>query len=296
MVLQYFRGNNFGDELNPLIFHKLLPDFFDEEAEGEFLGIGSILGLLTKTKAKRKIIFSSGYGQYGKVPALDDSFDIICVRGPLTAKALKLDPKLAVADGALLLKYFDFPEAEKKYKYSYMPHYESEMRFNWKELCDRVGVHYISPQLNIHTVMQEILETEVLLTEAMHGAIVADTLRVPWVPVKAYSYIREFKWKDWAMTVDVPYKPNRISSMYDDKQERLRFLKDKSRSLLPNAAYPIIAGGYVSFHQSFVLDKLEKEFSLLKSAPHYLSKESVLESKSSQLMERLEFTRKKYKP
>jgi len=35
------------------------------------------------------------------------------VRGPLTANILKIDPALAITDGAALLRYFDFPRQVK---------------------------------------------------------------------------------------------------------------------------------------------------------------------------------------
>jgi succinoglycan biosynthesis protein ExoV len=45
MLLYRWQGKarNFGDELNLLIWPRLLPDFFDADPAEMFLGIGSIL-------------------------------------------------------------------------------------------------------------------------------------------------------------------------------------------------------------------------------------------------------------
>ena len=48
------------------------------------------------------------------------------------------------------------------------------------------------------------------LTEAMHGAIVADTFRVPFVPLVSSREISSFKWMDWALRMDIPYRPIRL--------------------------------------------------------------------------------------
>src|SRR6188474_2316826 len=121
MRLNYFRDHNFGDTLNPIIFNKLLPNFFDDDPSVDFFGIGSIIGFDWVKRAKRKVIFSSGFA-YGNLPVPDESYDFICVRGPNTAEILNLDKKLIITDGAALLRELKFPSRPKKYKFSFMPH------------------------------------------------------------------------------------------------------------------------------------------------------------------------------
>lgn len=59
MKLCYWGGNNFGDKLNPYIFEKLLPNFFDGDDKLAFVGIGSILNFDEVKKNEKKIIFST---------------------------------------------------------------------------------------------------------------------------------------------------------------------------------------------------------------------------------------------
>jgi succinoglycan biosynthesis protein ExoV len=41
----------------------------------------------------------------------------------------------------------------------------------------------------------------------MHGAIIADYFRTPWIPVKISRKILDFKWHDWCESIDVQYEP-----------------------------------------------------------------------------------------
>jgi succinoglycan biosynthesis protein ExoV len=169
MKLFYIK-DNFGDALNPIIFNHFLPNFFDNNSEELVLGIGSILGFPME-EARRKIVFSSGFGAgqpsvYGSVPSIDQSFEVVCVRGPLTAKILGLPTETAVTDGAALLRFFDFPTLNKRYQVSFMPHISSEAIYDWETICKKVGFHYISPrQLPMEVIMQ-IRQSELLIAEA----------------------------------------------------------------------------------------------------------------------------------
>jgi succinoglycan biosynthesis protein ExoV len=126
MKLYYHKGKNFGDQLNPMIFDFFLPNTFNENDPDLFVGVGSLIGLVSRFPQK-KLIFSSGLadgdaGTYGPVPQDLSSYEFICVRGPLTAKRLNLDPTLAITDGAILLAAMDLPLVRSQEVISFMPH------------------------------------------------------------------------------------------------------------------------------------------------------------------------------
>ena len=213
MKLYYFSFpngvENFGDNLNPWLWEKLLPDAFDEDKKSLFVGIGTLLNNYLP-KANQTAVFSSGVG-YGKgLPTIDESWKIYCVRGPLSAKRLGISPKLAITDGAALIRRVYKPSGDKHTKVAYMPHIDLAILGDgvWKDICEEAGVAYIDPRWSTENVLSAICRTELLLTEAMHGAIIGDALRVPWVPVLTSSKIFPWKWKDWCSTVGIKYKPH----------------------------------------------------------------------------------------
>ncbi len=210
--MYYFRGSppNFGDELNQWLWPRLLPGFFDEKADRIFLGIGSILFDFHPPESK-KIVFGAGYGGYTPVPAVDANWDIYFVRGPLTARAMGVDESLGVGDAAILLRSCIGTRPPKRYRASFMPHWESACDGGWKEACAGAGLHFIDPRSPVDAVLEAILASEVVVAEAMHGAIVADALRVPWVPARPIQEQHRRKWLDWAGALQMELRPMPLS-------------------------------------------------------------------------------------
>lgn len=203
MKLYYFkdREGNFGDDLNPWLWQQLFGDVFDDADDELFVGVGTLLNHRIP-QAPAITVFGSGHG-YGELPNINNNWTFYAVRGPLTAKSLGLPAELAITDPASLSPQFHQAAVAKQHNISFMPHCESARLGDWEKVCQLAGVHYIDPRKPFLQVFDAIRQSEVLLTEAMHGAILADSFRVPWVPVKAYPHISEYKWQDWLMSVKV---------------------------------------------------------------------------------------------
>lgn len=295
MKLTYFQeAPNFGDALNPFIFNKYFPDFFDENDKEILLGIGSILHLNFPEETK-KIVFSTGYAFYGDLPKIEKNYHFYCVRGPLTAQALGLDQKLAITDGAALLRDFDFPEVEKKFEYSFIPHHASLFFNDWKMICHEAGYHYIDPLSDHEKILTQIRESKTVIAEAMHGAIAADTLRVPWIPVKLYPTINEFKWSDWTGSLSLQYEPHILPSIYSNKmisQKVAAKLRTRENVFYTKGISEI----YKTYQKHFLNKDVMKRFSDLKLKKPFLSKEELLDSKVEQLLEKIEDIKTKHLP
>ena len=302
MKLCYYLGNNFGDSLNPLLLSKLLPDFFDDKDDIVFLGIGSILGLEKgSSNTKKIIVFSTGYGAgrpdiYGEEPKLTSKYDIRCVRGPLTAKYFNLDNKRAVCDGAILLPDVlpNFTPGKKKYKYSFIPHHVSENMFDrWGSLFNDSSIHFISPASNVEEVISQIVASECVITEAMHGAILADCYRVPWIPVKMFSHINSFKWMDWLASFNMDYNPVEITSLFN--HPHIRDLISSKTKISRDSGLGYLLGSTYGSYQRFHLEgKVKKEFQQVKNSKWYLTPEKALNEKKEQLYNILTEIKKDY--
>lgn len=220
MKLTYYHGAtpNFGDELNATIWDRLLPaGFLDGRDEELFLGIGSILWD-DHPKAAMKHVIGSGYGGYTAVPDVHDgTWNVVWVRGPLTAKRLGIDPARAITDSAVLLRATDLPPPEDRTGIAFMPHFESVGRGNWAKACELAGVTFLDPRDDPQRLIARIRGADMLITEAMHGAIVADTLRTPFIPILPSHPSHRAKWFDWAlsMELDLVHERMRPSSMLE---------------------------------------------------------------------------------
>ncbi len=210
--MYYYNGSppNFGDELNGWLWPRLLPDFFDEQSDQIFLGVGSILFDFFPATS-RKIVFGAGYGGYTAVPRIDKNWEIHFVRGPLTARKVGVSEALGIGDAAILVRSCVQSRPTKRFKASFMPHWESISDGNWPAVCAEANVHLISPSASVETVLQDILSSQMVVAEAMHGAIVADALRVPWVAVRPIQVQHRLKWQDWAESLHMDLRPMPLS-------------------------------------------------------------------------------------
>lgn len=224
MILHYWRPashdetvvSNFGDELNTVLWPRLLgPSFFDNDDRVLFLGIGSLLGWPKDPPGVRRhrVVFGTGaaFAHAAQREPRDDTWRIYCVRGPLTAQVYGLDTSLAVADPAILLAKFH-QRVEPEVRFGYMPHLHEATMFApvLARACEDMGVRYIDPRSDVDAVITAVGSVAVLVAEAMHGAIAADALRVPWIPVFTTLRPYRFKWTDWCRSMRLEFDPHRL--------------------------------------------------------------------------------------
>lgn len=214
MKLTYFEGDppNFGDELNSWIWNALLPpDFLDDDDSTLFLGIGSIIQDIYPAHALKVVVGSGFAGAYSTLPDVHDgTWDFRFVRGRETCRILGLDPSLALTDSAVLLRAVDLPDPRPGIGTAFIPHYESVERGNWARACEMAGVHFIDPTRPSREIIAEIRGADLVICEAMHGAIVSDALRTPWIGVQTMHHVHRAKWFDWAGSLDIDYRPQKL--------------------------------------------------------------------------------------
>lgn len=209
MRLVYYRSDppNVGDALNAWMWPELLPGHWSENPnDTAFLGIGSILAPGYTDQVKRGLVFGSGARGLRHRPHLHcDKWDIRFVRGPLTSKLLGGVPY--ITDPAVLAPLVSSSAKPTphnrvvKGRIGFVPYYKTPPALV-RSACHETGLHLISPSLEPSAFIAQLRSCEAVVAEAMHGAILADSFRVPWRGIRLCAPWFEgptarFKWFDW---------------------------------------------------------------------------------------------------
>lgn len=211
---------NFGDDINPRLLEAVFHPSIVSSADICIVGIGTILNdreLQRVDHFARKIVFSSGVG-YGRLnrERFDASWDIACVRGRLSASALGLPESVAVCDGAVLLAdIIEQPMTARREQVTFIPHINSHRSVGelLREMCAIESVGYLPPDIDADVFFRTVGESRLVIAEAMHGAIVADALRTPWIPASFMEH-DAFKWMDWCSSVGLDYQCSRLAPAF----------------------------------------------------------------------------------
>lgn len=256
MKLIYYASEkgNVGDELNFWLWEKFFgKEIIDDYQDVAFLGIGSILlenswFLEEASKYKHKIIFGTGVRSINEKLLFDESWNISFLRGPFSSLKINNNIDNYISDAAYALplvedysKYLDLP---KKYKVSVIPYFKSLDKAYWENICKEFGWNLITTETkDVDWFLKEVASSEFVISEAMHGAILADILRVPWKRLKFHSHVyegmnvSEFKWEDWLYSVGIRFdnaidigirkkkKVNFITQFYYKKRNTKRMIK-----------------------------------------------------------------------
>lgn len=201
----YSVTENFGDKMNSWLWPELFGNIIDDDMKVRLVGVGSLIKSdLIKVPGK-KIIFGTGSG-YGSFPkkSFSDEWDIRFVRGPLTAKGLGLSPSKAVVDGAWLIDQIENLKWKggDKAGIVFVPHWQSDLYSNWRYACELAGIEYLSPLSESKHVLRRLASAELVMTESLHGAIIADYYRTPWIAVELRPTTLHFKWHDWCASIE----------------------------------------------------------------------------------------------
>lgn len=219
---KYSKGN-FGDDLNGYLWPRIFGP--DTASDSYLLGIGTMLQndvsfIKDLSPDRKKIVFGAGARPSYNPLILDKNWEVSFLRGPLSAYYLN-KPNQYIADAAYAIRHIDdfslYQNVEKKYEVSFMPYFMSNHHFDWKAICEDLNIHYISPWTNdeegVVKTIRDIASSKCIIAEAMHGAILADILRVPWhrlvlaAPHYEGSMVSEFKWLDWQSSIGVTDVP-----------------------------------------------------------------------------------------
>ncbi len=296
--LYYYRDEfgNFGDDLNPWLWSRLLPDLLDDAAVPALVGIGTVVN--EQLPAGPKVIAGAGVG-YGTVPQLTDEFAVHFVRGPGTARALGLPLSYAITDPAHLITQFICPKARGAGTV-FIPHHVSAMLADWRRVAEAAHISYVDPASGPMCVVHAIRAARLVVTSAMHGAIIADAFRVPWIRVREYAHLNDFKWQDWGDSLDVDVAAQVLPELHDDSEHSLprtmvRVSRAWQRAGRPRRTSPVSVPAIESSPKQF--DRAVAMLSALNDpSAGTLSADGMLADRVEQLMDAVQQLKRRLCP
>ncbi|CTQ49794.1 polysaccharide pyruvyl transferase family protein [Jannaschia donghaensis] len=205
----YSVTTNFGDHMNAWMWRDLCPALVQGNSP-RLVGVGSLLSHNLDDVPGDKVVFGTGTGYSGlPTPEQAARWKIYCVRGPLTARHLGLDPAVAITDGAWLVdrlpEYANLTRARRGTVF--VPHWTSSQYGNWAAQCAQMDVDFVDPFWDGKRVLSAIANADLAIVESLHGAIMADYYRTPWIAVSSPARVLKFKWLDWCGSLDLSYRP-----------------------------------------------------------------------------------------
>jgi len=155
----------------------------------------------------------------------------------------------------------------------------------------------LKPEL-VEEILREIQQSELLIAEAMHGAIVADALRVPWVPARVYGNFMEFKWRDWTQSIQMPLEVAEIPPLFGG-----RLMSGKGTVHALKKVLALSGLGKEKWKRLPARPSTQREINhslrsleaLGKSRTRWLSKDSVMLQAEARLFEKLSQLRNDWK-
>lgn len=228
-------SGNFGDDMNEWFWDELLSGWRQSQPDVTLFGIGTILGRNILNAHDRVLVCGSGAG-YGAANRIDrDKVEISWVRGPRTAALIGVESSLAITDPACMAatmpQFSGLPRGAGGA--IFIPHRSTaRLDLDWTRVGRHARLRVVLPTGEAHAVISEIAKASLVVTESLHGAIFADAFRVPWVPIRISNQFNDFKWQDWAESVEVPMTvedalvlPRRLWFLLRDAKARLRSAK-----------------------------------------------------------------------
>jgi len=202
------KKKNVGDYLSCVVYNWMLSQKgYDPEQQMNktyhLLGIGSVIGL----SSFDAIIWGSGLHTIGSINAVSHrkrivKYDIRAVRGPITKDVMYENgydvDKCVCGDPAILMPLIYNPNTEKKcYNYSVIHHLSS----NENEMSS--NGHIINIQTHDYKkVIDEIVESEKIISSSLHGIILAEAYGVPAVFYNERMNNELLKYYDWYFSTE----------------------------------------------------------------------------------------------
>lgn len=224
---------NFGDDINPGLF-SLIADrpmrLRTNRDRPHFLGMGSILEKATA----HSTVLGSGFLRT-PVDKVSTAARVVAVRGRLSREALGAGDEILLGDPMVLLDQVFRPAPTKRHALGVVPHVSEVAAIR---RIAPAGLRVIDPSDSPWKVIEAIASCERIMSQSLHGLIVADALGVPnlWLAPSGSMAGGEFKFHDYFSTLDAAKTPHVVTASLlggapQDLFQTGRYIFDKAHYL-----------------------------------------------------------------
>lgn len=198
---------NFGDDINVSLFESLsdLPmRFAKDRRRPHFMGMGSILTFATESS----VVLGSGLLEPTR---LQRPLEVVSLRGELSRQQFGLKRDIPLGDPMVLVNLLMSPERGDHV--GFVPHVSSLPRLR-RALSPKIKL--IDVRRAPWEVVREIGRCKLILSQSLHGLIVADAFDIPniWVAPGSKMVGGDFKFRDYFSTLDAPKESYRPSAAF----------------------------------------------------------------------------------
>lgn len=202
---------NFGDDINfsflPNLtgYTHLLHKKNQYNRTTNYLMIGSIL--TDKYTDEQSIIW--GAGMLKERTLKHKPKQVCAVRGPLTRDVLLksgIECPEVYGDPALLMPYHYYPYIQKKYKLGIIPHHShiKSTLLNRFKNDDEIKIIDFTSYPDWKTVIKQMLACDFIVSESLHGLIIAEAYKIPNIWVSFGEIKQDFKYEDFFRSIHKP--------------------------------------------------------------------------------------------
>ena len=291
MTIQFWNHNsNFGDLLNELLWRQYIDIDKVEDMGIDIFGVGSLINRKTKINFDREIYVMGSGGLKKFKPKWIGSAKIGWVRGPLTAEAIGYSRAYGIGDPAILFKGLEnLNHNLKAEQLLVIPHWRTYADFDFAILEKLSNIKFVDPRSNIDKILFEISNSKYILSESLHGAIMADAIGVPWAPIAMSYRFNDYKWMDWLLSISSGDRVVESTPLY--------LTNNSSKSLIINQLADKISYGKRSWLRPLKISQkddvvlvLEKIIKIFKNEKNfYFSSPSLIDEQKSMMLERIDW-------
>lgn len=212
-------GKNLGDELTKILLTELyqVPTEQARMEDAELISTGSLLNWMwdrdpVRNRKRRLSVVGSGFMHPNLVAERLEFLDVYSVRGYLSTTSLftNASGNVALGDPGLLVSKLFTPTSRKPHKrYGVIPHFskvdDPALRLRWDHLPSSVSIDFRTD--NLASVMEEMAACDIILSQSLHGLIIADALGIPnvWLNDGPLHSGGSYKFFDYFSSIDRPF-------------------------------------------------------------------------------------------